>query len=221
MESKTYLKKIDAYNIRRFGFDTHSRVLGITPEEAKELWNKGTKCAFKRVPRTEYAMIELPEISTKANPFWQLQLPERRNNLLFYINPTAPVIVPDGFITDKGSIPLVFQNVISNYDREMMMAFLVHDVECEMQRMTRFLTDALIYEVGTEMGANWLKKNIIYTAVRAGNRYGKKDKIVNGFNVSAYNRSLIRKAEEEFISSGAYTAHLDFLRRARRGRDII
>ena len=150
-------------------------------------------------------MRYLPEISTKRKPFWKLETPDKF--LMFYLTPTAPIIIPDQFITDKGSIPLLFQNIVSIYDREMMFAFLVHDVECEMQRMTRFMTDGLIYEVGSEMQTNWLRKNVIYTAVRAGNRYGKKDVEVNGFNVSAYNQLLIEQAEKDFLEN-YYTGHL-------------
>ena len=69
----------------------------------------------------------------------------------------------------------------------------------------------MIYEVGTEMKANWLRKNIVYTVVRAGNRYGKKDSIVRGFNVSKYNRELIAAAETEFIKSNEFKKHLDFV----------
>lgn len=211
MEVNTYYKTICEHGIREYGFDTHARVLGITKEEAILYWNEATGCEFKRMPRTEYLMRYLPERSTKLKPYWELNLPGDYKYLIFYLTPTAPILIPHGFITDKGSIPLLFQNIVSNYDREMMMAFLVHDVECEMQRMSRFSTDGLIYEVGSVMGANWLKKNIIYTAVRAGNRYGKKDSIKNNFNVSAYNRTLIKEADEHFIKSGYKQEHLDFL----------
>lgn len=205
MNAAEYLQAVKKYQIEQFGFDTQARVLGISKDEAKSLWNSATGRTFKRVPRTEYTMRYLPEISTKRKPFWKLETPDKF--LMFYLTPTAPIIIPDQFITDKGSIPLLFQNIVSIYDREMMFAFLVHDVECEMQRMTRFMTDGLIYEVGSEMQTNWLRKNVIYTAVRAGNRYGKKDVEVNGFNVSAYNQLLIEQAEKDFLEN-YYTGHL-------------
>ena len=208
MSPAKYFAKITQLKIEHFGFDTHARVLGIPKQEVKELWNAATGREFKRVPRTEYTMRYLPELSTKFRPYWRLETP--KDYLMFYITPTAPIVIPNNFITDKGSIPLIFQNIVSNYDRELMLAFLVHDVECEMQRMTRFMTDGLIYEVGTEMDTNWLRKNFVYTAVRAGNRYGSKDKIKGGVNISKYNRELIESADQHFIEE-YYTGHLTML----------
>ena len=208
MQAAEYLKKIQDLDIVHFGFDTHARALNLPKEDVKRLWNEATSGQFKRFPRTEYTMRYLPELSTKWRPYWRLETPEKY--LMFYLTPTAPIVIPDGLITDKGSIPLFFQNVISNYDRELMLAFLVHDVECEMQRMTRFMTDGLIYEVGSEMDTNWFRKNIVYTAVRAGNRYGKKDKIVGGFNISKYNRDLIATADQHFLKE-YYPRHIHTL----------
>ena len=205
MLATDYLARIKALNIDRFGFDTHARVLGIEKAEVKKLWNEATDGEFKRFPRTEYTMRYLPELSTKWRPYWRLETPEKF--LMFYLTPTAPIVIPDQFITDKGSIPLLFQNIISNYDRELMLAFLVHDVECEMQRMSRFATDGMIYEVGTDMRTNWLRMNLVYTAVRAGNRYGKKDQVVRGFNISKYNRSLIAAADNSFLAD-YYPKHI-------------
>lgn len=221
MAVEEYYNAICEHGIRNHGFDTHARVLGITKEEAKLYWNEATNYEFKRTPRTEFLMRYLPERSTKFKPYWELNLTGKDEYLIFYLTPTAPILIPHGFITDKGSIPLIFQNIVSNYDREMIMAFLVHDVECEMQRMTRFTTDGLIYEVGTTMGANWLRKNIIYTAVRLGNRFGKKDSIKNNFNISAYNRTLIKEADDHFVKSGYKQEHLDFLERCEPTRAKI
>lgn len=208
MDKYEYTQLIEDFNIVHFGFDTHARALNITKEDVKRFWNETTNGCFKRLPRTEYTMRYLPELSTKWRPYWRLETPEKY--LMFYLTPTAPIIIPDGLITDKGSIPLLFQNIVSIYDRELMLAYLVHDVECEMQRMTRFMTDGLIYEVGSEMQTNWLRKNLVYAAVRAGNRYGKKDKTVGGFNISKYNRELIKKAEEHFLTE-YYPSHINTL----------
>jgi hypothetical protein len=202
-----YIRLIKQYKIEQFGFDTHARVLGIDQEDAKQLWNKATGNEFKRFPRTEYTMRYLPEISTKFRPYWKLEMPH--DYLIFYFTPTAPILIPNGIITDMGSIPLIFQNFISIYDREMGLAFLVHDLECEMQRLTRFTTDGMIYEVGSAMKTNWLRKNLIYAAVRLGNRFGKRDKVVRSFNVSEHNRKLITDAEQAFINSIEFKKHVN------------
>lgn len=198
MNAKQYLATVERMDIAKLGFDTHARVLGFDKDKVKKLWNEATGGEFKRFPRTEYTMRYLPELSTKTRPYWRLETPAKY--LMFYLTPTTPIIIPDGFITDKGSIPLFFRNIIAHDDREMILAYLVHDLECEMKRVTRFNTDGLLYEVGTELGANWLKKNIIYTAVRAAAWLPGKDRIRVGMNISKYNRELIAKAEAHFIS---------------------
>lgn len=202
------MARIKALNIDQFGFDTHARVLGIDKQTVKNLWNEATGGQFKRFPRTEYTMRYLPELSTKGRPYWRLETPSKY--LMFYITPTTPIVVPDQFITDKGSIPLFFRNIIAHDDREMILAYLVHDLECEMNRVTRFNIDGLLYEVGTELHANWLKKNIIYTAVRAAAWLPGKDRIRGGFNISKYNRELIAKAEAHFLS-GYQPKHVNIL----------
>lgn len=196
MKSAEYLKRINELRITQFGFDTHARVLQIDREEVKRLWNEVTNNSFKRFPRTEYTMRYLPELSNRFRNYWQLEAPK---DLLFYVTPTAPIVVPRGLITDKGSIPFFLRGLIQHDDREMVLAYLVHDTECEMTRMTRFNIDGLLYEVGTDLEANWIKKNLIYTAVRAAAVLPGKDRIRGGFNISAYNRDLIEKADQNYI----------------------
>lgn len=204
MTPEQYLNRINALQITQFGFDTHARVLQIDRKEVKRLWNEVTNHSFKRFPRTEYTMRFLPEYSNRFRNYWQLDAPK---DLLFYVTPTAPIVVPNGFITDKGSIPWFLRGMIQHDDREMVLAYLVHDVECEMNRMTRFNTDGLLYEVGTELEAWWLKKNLIYTAVRAAAWLPGKDRIRRGFNISAYNRKLIEQGDQKYINN----AHADHL----------
>jgi hypothetical protein len=208
MKPELYLKKITDLRIKQFGFDTHARVLGIDKEEVKRLWNTVTNNSFKRFPRTEYTMRDLPEFSNRARTYWKLEAPA---DLLFYVTPTAPIVVPVGLITDKGSIPWFLRGLIAHDDREMILAYLVHDVECEMNRMTRFNTDGLLYEIGTELEAGWLKKNMIYSAVRAAAWLPGKDRIRGGFNISAYNRDLIRSADIKFLESQKYKHHLSIV----------
>jgi hypothetical protein len=201
MKWPQYIDTIRELRIEKFGFDTHARVLGIDRERVKYLWNRATGNEFKRFPRTEYTMRFLPEYSNRFRSYWKLEAPQ---DLLFYVTPTAPIIVPNGLITDKGSIPWFFRGLIQHDDREMILAYLVHDVECEMTRMTRFNVDGLLYEVGTELEAWWLKKNLIYTAVRAAAWRPTQDRVIGGFNISAYNRDLIQKADQRYIQKQHY-----------------
>lgn len=211
MTSYEYLNLILKFKIKEFGFDTHARVLGIPVDEVKRLWNEATHYQFKRIPRTEYTMLARPELSTFWRPYWELKLPEGQDHLKFYLTPAAPIVIPNGFITDKGSIPRMFRNIVAHDDREMMMAYLVHDAACETNDMMRFNTDGLLYEVGTELGASWVKKNLIYTAVRAAAWIKNPDRVVNGINVSKFNRELIAAEQVRYLSSHDHTEHLNFL----------
>lgn len=218
MKTQEYLKIIDSYNIRKFGFDTHARVLGLDKEVVKDLWNDGTNGEFKRFPRTEYTMRFMPELSTLWKPYWKMETPN--DYLMFYITPTAPIIVPNNFITDKGSIPFIFRNIVAHDDREMMLAYMMHDRSCEVEDMTRFSTDGLLYEVGTELGASWIKKNGVYTAVRSVWFRSIKDKIVNGQNISKYNRDLIQESEAHFMEV-YYPSHVNILEELKISRAKI
>jgi len=195
-----YWEQIQKYNIEHFGFDTQARVLGIDKKYAKQYWNEATGNRPKRIPRTELTFKDRPELSTEKKKMYELVLDD--DYLVFHLTPTSFILVPNGFLTDKGSIPMLFQNLISKDDPELTIAYLFHDVECDMQRIPRFETDNLIYAVGTEMKSPWLEKNIVYTAVRAGNRYGEGNYIINGFNVTEYNRELVKKVESDLLSSG-------------------
>jgi len=220
MTSKEYINRINELNIRQYGFDTHARVLDIDREEVKRLWNEATDYEFKRFPRTEYTMLPRPAISTREKPYWELVLPEGRDYMMFYMTPTTPVIIPNGFITDKGSIPWFFRNIVAHDDREMMLAYLVHDLEREMKRMTNFTIDGLLYEVGVVMKSNWMKRNVIYTAVRAASWLKVPDRVIRGFNVSKFNRELIAKTETQFLQDN-HTKHLVFLQEMRINRAKI
>ena len=207
MKIETYKNKIKKFKIEPFGFDTHARALGITKDEAKAHWNEMTGGKFKRVTRTEYTFTALPEYSTWGKPLFRLNCQEC---LSFCMTPTAALLVPDGFITDKGSIPMIFQSIFSIEDREMLIPFLFHDVESDMQRMSRFATDGLVLEIGRELEAHWAKRNMIYAAVRVGNKYGGPDTIVNGFNVTQYNRDLIKISERSYLEGKVSHTNLKF-----------
>jgi len=219
MNAREYLNTITAYDIRQYGFDTHARVLNLPKDKIKKMWNEATGYEFKRFPRTEYTLLTRPSLSTPLKPYWEVVLPKEQY-LMFYLTPTTPILIPNGFITDKGSIPFFLRGIIAHDDRDMMLAYLIHDVECEMKRMLRFTTDGLLYEVGTEMNANWLKKNIVYSAVRSVAWRNVSDRTRNGFNVSQHNRNLINATEQMYLQH-KHTEHLDFLQEVRTNRGKI
>jgi len=197
-----YEDSIKKFKIKKFGFDTQHRALRdvggfeVKPGEIKSLWNDLTNNTFKRIPRTEFWFEECPELSTPSCPMYRFRCPN--GYIKFHFTQTAVLLVPDGYLTDKGSIPKILQGIFSIHDKEMQIGYIFHDVECDMQRMSRLMCDGLLLEVGKEIGASWLKRNLIYLAVRAGNRFTKKDKVINDFNVSEFNRDLVHKADCDY-----------------------
>lgn len=77
------------------------------------------------------------------------------------------ILIPQGFITDYGSIPQIFQNIIPKND-EMSGAYVVHDLIYASEMFSRSLCDDILLKAFQELGASWIKRNIVYSAVRAG-----------------------------------------------------
>lgn len=75
------------------------------------------------------------------------------------------ILVPKGFITDYGSIPQIFQNIIPK-DDEMSGAYVVHDLIYASELFSRKICDDILLKAFQELGAGWLKRNTVYSAVR-------------------------------------------------------
>jgi hypothetical protein len=78
--------------------------------------------------------------------------------------------------TDYGSIPGAFQNVLSPV--KYGGPYLLHDWLYASESFDRNVCDWILLEALQECGAHWLKRNTIYSAVRAGgwNVWRKHDK---------------------------------------------
>lgn len=75
--------------------------------------------------------------------------------------------VPLEFVTDLGSIPKIFQNVISPEGRPLR-AYLIHDYLYATQRFTRAKADACLMRMMAALRVPWYERWTIYLAVRAG-----------------------------------------------------
>lgn len=75
--------------------------------------------------------------------------------------------VAPGLRTDGGSIPKIFQNIISPLGC-YLQAFLVHDILYAGEFCARAEADRMLLELLEYLGANWLRRNEIYAAVRLG-----------------------------------------------------
>lgn len=88
----------------------------------------------------------------------------------FYIDHTETVketfTVPKGFRTDFASIPRSFKWLISPVGLHGKAAVL-HDYLCEYGYMTRKEADEIFLEAMKVLGVGWLKRTVMYRAVRA------------------------------------------------------
>lgn len=77
------------------------------------------------------------------------------------------ITVKAGFKTDGGSIPQVFQNIINPLGK-YLYAFLVHDALYATEYCAREEADWILLELCEYLGASWVRRNEIYSAVRVG-----------------------------------------------------
>lgn len=154
---------MDNKTIRLRGFDTISALSGIPKDEVKSLWWAKYK-TFKRIPRTEFGLRPRPDlVEGNGRMLYEVKCD---GYLVFHITETAVLIIPNGFITDLGSVPEFLLWVVNKDDKHMLMAYLFHDMSVDYDFTSRILTDAWLLEIGKEMGASWLKRNIVHTPVR-------------------------------------------------------
>lgn len=71
-----------------------------------------------------------------------------------------------GFITDGGSIPKAVRNIISPWGY-LTIAFLIHDILYATEHFDRDKCDWVLLCACQALGASWLRRNEIYSAVYA------------------------------------------------------
>ena len=72
-----------------------------------------------------------------------------------------------GFVTDGGSIPQWYQNVVAPLGI-YLMAFLAHDALYATEYLSRAECDRILSELIQALGGNWWRRNTIWAAVRLG-----------------------------------------------------
>jgi len=77
------------------------------------------------------------------------------------------ITIKAGFTTDGGSIPKIFQNIISSLGI-YLLAFLVHDALYASEAVSRSEADWILLELLQALGASWIRRNEIWSAVRIG-----------------------------------------------------
>ena len=106
------------------------------------------------------------------NPDWeQVHQCKGRNPRWSYITSRGKKICPvDGFLTDLGSVPRLFQNIIRR--DEYKPSFVIHDYCYDRQMISRREADAILFEsIYTMARYSVLRRWIIYLAVRGFGRW--------------------------------------------------
>lgn len=75
--------------------------------------------------------------------------------------------VPVGFLTDLGSVPRIFWNIIPPIGKPLR-GYVLHDWLYSCQMFTRAKSDGVLLEAMGVAGVSWPKRWTIYLAVRAG-----------------------------------------------------
>jgi hypothetical protein len=75
--------------------------------------------------------------------------------------------VPSGFLTDLGSVPQIFWNLIPPIGKPLR-AYVLHDWLYFRQLYTRSKSDWVLFEAMGVAGVNFFKRWTIYLAVRSG-----------------------------------------------------
>ncbi len=80
---------------------------------------------------------------------------------------TKRIRVRKGFTTDLASIPRIFQNIIPKVGKHIQPA-ICHDwcFEDKVPGMTRREADQLFLEGMKSVGVGWLRRTVMYSAVR-------------------------------------------------------
>ncbi len=101
---------------------------------------------------------------------------ELRTELRFYQTEDigSEIVVPVGFVTDFGSVPRIFWNLIDPYGKPAK-AYIVHDFLYRVghpkppkNRFTRAQSDAILRDAMRVLGVSALERYVVWLGVRLG-----------------------------------------------------
>ena len=93
---------------------------------------------------------------------WTVNVP-----FIIHDDELSTIIIPAGFITDLGSIPKIFQNIISPAGKPLR-AYLGHDHLYSTQMVNRKEADDCLFRMMSALGEFSAAKWAIYLSVRLG-----------------------------------------------------
>lgn len=184
-------------SVRLSGFDTIASLSGIPKTMVKTMWWIKYQ-SFKRIPRTNFHLKPRPDlVEGNGRMLYEVVC---EGYLVFHVTETAVMIVPNGFITDLGSIPEPLLWIVNKDDKHMLIAYLFHDMAVDYDFTSRLLTDVLLPEIGREMGAPWIKGRAVFWAVRLATLYRfLMQKKIPRSKYAQKNYSLIKVATKEYM----------------------
>lgn len=83
----------------------------------------------------------------------------------------AEFTVPEGFVTDFGSVPSALEWIVSGEDAQLVLAAVGHDYLYRnngLGQFTRKQADEWMAEQMRKAGASWTKRNVALAGVRLG-----------------------------------------------------
>lgn len=87
---------------------------------------------------------------------------------LVYIGNRETITVPEGFVTDLGSVPWYFSWLVSRYGEGMTNAYILHDWLYRTGQVSRKDADGLMRRIMREEGVSWIVRKSAWLGVRAG-----------------------------------------------------
>lgn len=75
------------------------------------------------------------------------------------------IIIPAGFVSDGGSVPRLFWNIVDPWG-PASKAYWLHDFLYKTQERSRLVSDAILMEAMEVLSVNWFKRKLIYRGVR-------------------------------------------------------
>lgn len=76
------------------------------------------------------------------------------------------IVIDKGFITNFASVPRIFWSIYPPYSPEYGKAAVLHDGMYDAKLFSRRKCDAILKEAMGVLGASWVTRNIIWSAVR-------------------------------------------------------
>lgn len=160
------------------GFDELAYDLDLTKSQVKDAWNE-MRLGWHMTPRTHVALTYLGEGAY-----------ELKEDIVVFIAPMTPMVVPKGLITDFASIPRWARWYISPDATWITVAALLHDVLYAAEWVDRKVADSIMYQVMKYRRANWMQRSLVYAAVRIG----------GGFTWRRHGRIMVEQYRQLFLA---------------------